>query len=99
MVTMRNLVRFSALALLASSVPALACANHDEAAYGFLGTLNLGGMTPEEIEAKKQEAIDAYHARELARARARFVRRFDVDPAPREPQLASAASAAGQSQR
>ena len=88
------MVRRSAMilssALLLSSAPAFACANHDEAVYGFLGTLNLGGLTPDEIEAKKQEAIDAYHARELARARARFVRRFDVDPAPNEPQLARA---------
>ena len=86
------MIRRSALilssVLLLSSAPVLACAYHDEAAYGFLGTLNLGGLTPAEIEAKKQEAIDAFHARELARARARFMRRFDVDPAPSDPQLA-----------
>ena len=86
----RRTAFFLSSALLLSSAPAFACANHDEAAYGFLGTLNLGGLTPAEIEAKKQEAIDAFHERELARARTRFVRRFDVDPAPNDPQMARA---------
>lgn len=60
----------------AMATPAAACDQHDEAAYAFLSTLELRGMSDQEVQAARAQAIAQYHARELERAKARFMRRF-----------------------
>jgi hypothetical protein len=91
-----NLIRSAAILAAAGAcvagAPAIACDQHDEAAYAFLATLELGGMSEEEVMLARSEAIRKYHAKELERAKSAFVRRFNVDPAPAgDTRLASAA--------
>lgn len=84
----RKTAMLAAAGACVASMPAIACDNHDEAAYAFLATLELRGMSDEEVRAARSEAIAKYHAKELERARSIFVRRFDTAPASNETQLA-----------
>lgn len=72
----------AAVGACAIGVPAAACDSHDEAAYAFLASLELSGMSDEEVQDARSEAIRKFHAKELERAKSLFVRRFNVDAAP-----------------
>jgi len=70
------------LAFLAGG-QAWACDSHDDpAANKYLAYLELRGLSDTEVRALEQQAIDKYHEKQLAVARARFLRRFQPDPAP-----------------
>lgn len=78
----RSAALLAAAGACAIGAPAIACDNHDEAAYAFLATLELRGMSDEQVQAARSDAIRQFHAKELERAKSIFVRKFNVDPAP-----------------
>ncbi|MFC4253995.1 hypothetical protein GRI97_01090 [Altererythrobacter xixiisoli] len=75
----RRLAMIAAAGLAVVAAPALACDQHDEAVYKFLGFLNYGGMTPEQKAEATQRAIDEFHADQIARSKQQFLRRFTPD--------------------
>jgi len=77
---LRRLALLAAAGAALVTQPALACDQHDEAVYKFLGFLNYGGMTAEEKAAATQQAIDEFHADQIARSKRQFLRRFEPDP-------------------
>ncbi|WP_347303115.1 hypothetical protein V5740_00330 [Croceibacterium sp. TMG7-5b_MA50] len=65
-----------------TSPAAMACDMHGSADNFFLAYLDFRNMTEAEQRAAEQRAIDQFHAQQLETAKARFVRRFNPDPAP-----------------
>lgn len=75
----RRLAMLAAGGIALAAVPAIACDQHDEAVYKFLGFLNYGGMTAEQKAEATQRAIDDFHAEQIARSKQQFLRRFTPD--------------------
>ncbi|RVT39766.1 hypothetical protein [Sphingobium algorifonticola] len=78
----RRICLAAAALSLAAGAPAFACADHGGADNYFLAYIDYSGMTEAEQFAAEQRAIAQYHAAQIDKARAQFVTRFKVDPAP-----------------
>ena len=80
----RSAVRRLALSLLLSgtllgaSQAAIACDSHGTEDNYFLAYVDFRGMSEADQRKAEQEAIDKYHAKKLAEARAAFISRFNL---------------------